>query len=166
MRPSNSSGILTRKWITKSRPDDHNTYNNQQKKRTCKIVDFPAITDHWVKLKECEKRDKYLDLAREWKTVENESEVYNNCNWCSWYNHQRIGGFGNNRTDGDCPNYRIIEINQNTEMSPGDLRRLVVIQTPRVNYQLMQVWKTRIGVNNNHVLYCENRRKLKDKTNS
>ena len=27
---------------------------------TCKIVDFAVPHDHWIKLKECEKRDKYL----------------------------------------------------------------------------------------------------------
>ena len=43
-------------------------YNNQQKKkrkkRTCKIVDFAVLADHRVKLKESEKKDKYLDFAR------------------------------------------------------------------------------------------------------
>ena len=57
-----------------------------------------------VKLKESEKRDKYLDLARKKKTVEHESDNYTNCNWCSWYSHQRIGtktgGFGNYGTGG------------------------------------------------------------------
>ena len=38
-----------------------------QKKRTCKIVDFAVQADHRIKLKECEKKDKYLDLARELK---------------------------------------------------------------------------------------------------
>ena len=37
------------------------------KKRTCKIDDFAVQADHWIKLKECEKKDKYLDLARELK---------------------------------------------------------------------------------------------------
>ena len=33
-----------------------------------------------IKLKECEKRDKYLDLARELKkTMEHESDNYTNC---------------------------------------------------------------------------------------
>ena len=32
---------------------------------TKKIVDFTVPADHRIKLKECEKRDKYLDLARE-----------------------------------------------------------------------------------------------------
>ena len=32
-----------------------------------KSVDFAVPADHRIKLKECEKRDKYLDLARELK---------------------------------------------------------------------------------------------------
>ena len=35
-----------------------------QKKKIFKIVDFAVPADHRIKLKECEKRDKYLDLAR------------------------------------------------------------------------------------------------------
>ena len=43
-------------------------YNNQQKKkRICKIVDYAVPADHRINLKECEKKDKYLDLARELK---------------------------------------------------------------------------------------------------
>ena len=73
----------------------------------------------------------YLDFARESKkTVEQESYDYTNCNGCSWYSHQKIGtmtgGLGNNGTAGDCPNYSIVEIGQNPETSPGDLRRLTV----------------------------------------
>ncbi len=45
--------------------------NQQQKKRTCKIVDFAVLADHRIKLKECEKMDKYLDLARELKKLWN-----------------------------------------------------------------------------------------------
>ena len=40
-----------------------------KKKRTCKIVDFSVPADHRIKLKECEKKDKYLDLARELKKL-------------------------------------------------------------------------------------------------
>ena len=29
-----------------------------------KIVDFAVPADHRIKLKECERKDKYLDLAR------------------------------------------------------------------------------------------------------
>ena len=46
-------------------------YNYQQKKRTCKIVDFAVPADQRIKLKECEKTDKYLDLARELKKLWN-----------------------------------------------------------------------------------------------
>ena len=52
-------------------------YNNQkkkkkkEKKRICKIVDFAVPADHRIKLKECEKKDKYLDFARELKKLWN-----------------------------------------------------------------------------------------------
>ena len=41
----------------------------QQKKRACKIVDFAVPADHRVKLKENEKKDKYL--ARKFKKLWN-----------------------------------------------------------------------------------------------
>ena len=36
----------------------------KRKKRICKIVDFAVPADHRIKLKECEKNGKYLDIAR------------------------------------------------------------------------------------------------------
>ena len=45
--------------------------NQQKKKRTGKIVDFAVPADHIIKLKECEMKDKYLDLARELKKLWN-----------------------------------------------------------------------------------------------
>ena len=42
-----------------------------KKKRTYKIVDFAVPADHRIKLKEHEKRDKYLDLVRELKKLWN-----------------------------------------------------------------------------------------------
>ena len=39
----------------------------EKEKRTCRIVDFAVPADHRVKLKENEKSDKYLDIAREQK---------------------------------------------------------------------------------------------------
>ena len=45
--------------------------NLQKKKRNCKIVDFAVPADHRIKLKECEKKDKYLNLARELKKLRN-----------------------------------------------------------------------------------------------
>ena len=53
-----------------------------KRKRICKLVDFAVPADHIINLKESEKKDKYLDLARELKkTVEHES---NNCANCDW----------------------------------------------------------------------------------
>ena len=40
---------------------------------------------------------------------------------------------------GDHPNYSIVEIGQNTEKSPGYLRRLAVTQTPVRNHWLTLV---------------------------
>ena len=41
----------------------------KKKKRICKIVDFAVPANYRIKLKECEKKDKYLDLARELKKL-------------------------------------------------------------------------------------------------
>ena len=61
-------------------------------------------------------------------------------NRCS---HQRIvtgtEGLEDKRSIGDHLNYRIIKIGQNTEKSPGDLRRLAVTQTSVEIHQLMLV---------------------------
>ena len=46
------------------------------------------------------------------------------------------GGFGSWGTSGDHPSNNIIENGQNTEKSPGDLRRLAVTQTPVKDHQL------------------------------
>ena len=64
-------------WYTNGSPNlcqKTRPYNNQQKKKKkkiCKIVDFAVPADHRIKLKECEKRDKYLNLARELKKLWN-----------------------------------------------------------------------------------------------
>ena len=75
--------------------------------------------------------------------MQHESDGDTNCNWCSWYSHQRIGtesvGLGNKKVSGDLLNSCIVEIGQNTEKSPGDLRRLTVTQTPVRNHQLVLV---------------------------
>ena len=57
-------------WYTNGSPNISQitrTYNNQQKKITSRIADFAVPADHWVKLKESKKKDKYLDLARDLK---------------------------------------------------------------------------------------------------
>ena len=85
-----------------------------KKQRTCRIGEIAIPADHRVKLKEGEKRDKYLDLARELKkTKEFES--------------------------GDGPNDSTVMIGQNTKKSPGGLRRLAVTHTPVKDHQLLLV---------------------------
>ena len=78
--------------------------------------------------------------------MEHEGDNYTNRDWGYWYSHQIIikgtGALGRNRTSGDHPNYYIIEIGQNTEKSPGDLRKLTVTQTPAKDHQLILMWKT------------------------
>ena len=66
--------IQTDHQISARRPDliiINKKKKKKKKKRICKIVDFAVPADHRIKLKECEKRDKYLDLARELKKLWN-----------------------------------------------------------------------------------------------
>ena len=62
--------IHTDHLISARRPDLINN-NNNKKKKICKIVDLAVSADHRIRLKECEKKDKYLDLARELKKLWN-----------------------------------------------------------------------------------------------
>ena len=98
--------------------------------------------DQRIKLKESEKKGKYLDLSRELKkkTMEHEGDNHTNRDWCFWCSHQRIikgtGGLGGWRTRGNHPNYKIIENVKNTKKSPGDLRGLAVTQMPVKDHQV------------------------------
>ena len=49
------------------------------------------------------------------------------------------GELGNKKTSGDHPNNSIINIGQNTEKSPGELRRLAPTQSPVEKHQLTLV---------------------------
>ena len=76
-------------------------------------MDFADPANHWVKLKESELRDKYLDLARELKiTMKHEVNDDNDCYWCAQNNPQKIGQgtgrLGNKRTGGHHSDYCII----------------------------------------------------------
>ena len=123
-------------------------YNSQHKKRElAKLWTLLSqLTTKW-NLKKVKKKDKYLDFARKLKkTMEHEGDNYTNRDGCFWYSHQRInkgtGGHGNKRTNGDHPNYYIIENGQNTEKNTRDLRKLAVAQTPGKDHQLKLTWKT------------------------
>ena len=110
-------------------------------KRICKIVDFAVPADHRIKLKECEKKDKYLDLARELKKLWNMKVTIVPIAIGAFdtitkgllkrLEDLEVGG----RVE-TIQNYYIIENGQNTEKSPGDLRRFAVTQTPVKDHQL------------------------------
>ena len=116
-----------------------------KKKRIWKIVDFAVSADHRINLKESEKKDKYLDLARELKKLWNMKVTMVPI---------LIGALGT-VTKGLSKGLEDLEVGgrvetiqttvaedgQNTETNPGDLRRLVVTQTPVKNHQLILMWK-------------------------
>ena len=79
--------IHTDHLITARRPDlIIIKKKKKKKKKICKIDDFAVPVDHRIKLKECEKRDKYLHLAGELKkTMEHEGDNYTNCDWGFWH---------------------------------------------------------------------------------
>ena len=93
-------------------------------------MNFAVPVDQTVKLKE-NKKDKYLDLARELKNLWNMKVTIIPIVICAlgtvaeWI-IKGTGGLGNNRMNGDHPNNYIIENGQNTEKSSRDLRRLAV----------------------------------------
>ena len=138
--------------------------DSQQKKKKREPVELWTLLSR-LKLKESENKDKYLDRARELKKKNCGKWRWYQFVWCTRCSHQRIGtgteGIGNKRTSGDHPNNSIIEIGQNTEKSPGDLRRLGINQTLVRNHRLMLVWKTLKGVNNKTTSYTLKRGKVK-----
>ena len=115
--------IQTDHLITTRRPDLIIINKN---KGTCKIIDLAVTADHRIKLKECEKKDEYL--ARElkkkklWNMMVTIIPIVN-------------GAFGRvskvllKRLE-DLEVGGRVENGQNTEKSPGDLRRFTVNQTP------------------------------------
>ena len=95
-------------------------------------MDFVVLVDHRINLKECEKKYKYLDFTKELKkTMEHEGNDYANREWCFLYSNYRI--IKGTVVGGQVKTIQttaLFGIVQNTEKSPGDLRRLAVTQTP------------------------------------
>ena len=98
-------------------------------------MDFAVLVDHRVKLKENQNKVKYLDLARELKKLWNMkvsiipivTDAFGTVTKGLLKRLEDLEIRGRVET---IQNYCIIEIGQNTEKSPGDLRRLAVTQTP------------------------------------
>ena len=96
-------------------------------------MDFAVPVDHRVKIKENEKKDKYLDLVRKFKKLWNIkltviSIVIGALGTIPKVLVKGVGRVRNRRTSRNHPNYCIVKIGQNTEKSSGRLRRLGVTQ--------------------------------------
>ena len=91
------------------------------KKRICHRLDFAVPVANRGNIKKSKTMDFYLDLAEEQRKL--------------WNVRVTVIAIvvGALRTvsekNGDYPDYSIVKIGQNIEMSPGDLRRLAVTQT-------------------------------------
>ena len=70
----------------KTRPYINQKKKKKKRKKICKTVELAVPIDHRIKLNEYEKKDKYLDLARESKKyMELDRDNYTNSDCCFWY---------------------------------------------------------------------------------
>ncbi len=90
-------------------------------------MDFAVSADHRIKLKEIEKKDKYLDLVRELKKQWN-MKVTIIPIVIDVFGTVTKGLLKGLEVVGDHPNNNITENGQNTEKSPGDLKRVFLTQ--------------------------------------
>ena len=124
----------------------------KKEERTCLIANFTVPVDHRVKLKEITKRDKYRNFARELKKklwIMKVTVIPRVISALSTVTKELVQGLEDLKIRGRVETIQtksIIEIGQNTEKSPGDLRRLAVTQTPVRKHRLTMVWKTRKGI--------------------
>ena len=54
-------------------------------------MDFAGLADHRVKIRASVKKDRYLDIARELKTVEHKGDGDSNCNRHACKGPQKLG---------------------------------------------------------------------------
>ena len=99
-------------------------------------MDFAVLAYNWVKIKESEKMETYLDLDGEIKeTVEHKGDSDTNCSGCTCNGSQKIGGIGNRGKNRDHQDHSIVKIAKNIQKSSEDLRRLAVTKNPKKEYQ-------------------------------
>ena len=142
--------IQTDHLISTRRPDLSNDKQKQKKKkkkekRTCRIMNVAVPADHRIKSKESEKKDKYLDLAKELKKLWNVKVtvipivIGALCTVIKGLVSTGTEGLGNKRRSGTHRNSSNVKISLNTVKSPRDLRRLAVTQNPVRNHWLTPV---------------------------
>ena len=112
-------------------------------------MDFAVAADHSENQIE-RKRRKVLEPHQRTKhAVKHQTNRDASCNWRAWDGPKRLGKGGELKIG------RRIETIQttlflgsgwDTEKSPGDLRKLVVSQTPMKSNQLTLAWKTIKGI--------------------
>ena len=122
---------------------------NKRKKRTYCIVDLSVLVDQRVTTKESQKvtKDNFLHLAWLLKKLRSFKKTKlaispGAFGTISIGLKRGSGRVGHQRTNRDYWKYCTVKIGQNTEKSPGYLRRLAFTQTPVENNQLTLVWKT------------------------
>ena len=123
-----------------------NNNQQQQKKITCKIVDFAVLADHRIKQKECKKKDRYLDLARELKKLWNMQVTIIPIviNAFGTVTKGLLKGLQDLEVGGRVETIQmtaLLRTAKDTKKSPGDLRRLAVTQTLVKNHRLLLMWK-------------------------
>ena len=94
-------------------------------------MDFVVPADHRLKLKESEKKDKYLDLAWELKKLQNTKATVTSIviGALSKVSKGLIQGLKDFEIKGRVETIQttvFLKIGQNIKKSPGDLRRLVL----------------------------------------
>ena len=98
-----------------------------------RLFDFAVPLYHKVDIKVIEKREKYLDLAREIKKVMEHKRETSASYGFAWNGAQSLekktGRIGNQRRNRIHPDYSLFEISHNTKKSSRDLKRLSVTQT-------------------------------------
>ena len=118
--------IQTDYLILDSRADI--TIINNNKKENLQNCRFAVPADHRIKLKEFQRKDKYLELARELKKLWNmKVPIIPIVIGAFGIVNKEL--FGSWRTSRDYPKYCIVE-NGQIKKSPRDLRKLAVIKTP------------------------------------
>ena len=105
----------------------------KKRKKICKIIDFAVPADHRMNLKNCEKRDKYLDLARELKRQWNMKVIVIPI---------MIGAFGT-VTKGLVKDLEDLEVGGRVET----IQTTALLKTARILRRVLETWGDLLSLN-------------------